>query len=83
MDGPMPRLSHRLTSLALRALPAGKHLDGAGLYLLKSNREAGRWMLRYRQFGRRRDMGLGAWPTVSLGEARRRAEAARQQIQRG
>jgi hypothetical protein len=40
-------------------------------------------MLRYRQFGRRRDMGLGGWPAVGLADARRSADAARQQIQNG
>lgn len=83
MDGHMPRLSNRLTALALRALPVGKHLDGGGLYLIKSDTEGGRWMLRYRQFGRRRDMGLGGWPAVGLAEARRRSDAARQQVRNG
>jgi len=72
----MPRLSNRLTALGLRTLPAGKHLDGAGLYLIKSALDSGRWMLRYRQFGRRRDMGLGGWPAVGLADARRGADAA-------
>ncbi len=76
----MPRLSNRLTTLTLRSLPPGKHLDGAGLYLIKPDAESGRWMLRYRQFGRRRDMGLGGWPRVGLGDARRAAEAARRLV---
>jgi integrase len=79
----MPKLLNRLTSFGLRPLPAGKHLDGAGLYLIKSEADSGRWMLRYRQFGRRRDMGLGGWPAVSLAEARRKSEAARQQLRNG
>lgn len=79
----MPRLSNRLTALTLRSLPAGKHLDGAGLYLVKADEESGRWMLRYRQFGRRRDMGLGGWPRVGLGDARRAAEVARRLIDDG
>jgi integrase len=83
MDGQMPRLSNRLAALGLRALPAGKHLDGAGLYLIKSDLEAGRWMFRYRLYGRRRDMGLGGWPAVGLAEARRASESARQQLNNG
>ena len=83
MDGQMPRLSNRLTALGLRSLPAGKHLDGGGLYLIKSDFEVGRWMLRYRQFGRRRDMGLGGWPNVGLADARRAAESARQLLNNG
>jgi len=72
----MPRLSNRLTALTLRSLPPGKHLDDAGLYLIKPDEKTGRWMLRYRQYGRRRDMGLGGWPRVGLGDARRAAEVA-------
>ena len=83
MDGQMPRLSNRLTALGLRALPSGKHLDGAGLYLLKKSTDAGRWMLRYRQFGRRRDMGLGGWPAVGLADARRAADLARSHMNNG
>jgi hypothetical protein len=79
----MPRLSNRLTALGLRTLPAGKHLDGSGLYLIKSSVDSGRWMLRYRQFGRRRDMGLGGWPAVGHADARRGADAARQQMNSG
>ncbi len=82
-DGQMARLSNRLTASGTRSLPPGKHPDGAGLYLLKSSPDRGRWMLRYRQHGRRRDMGLGSWPVVSLSEARRSAEAARTQIRSG
>ena len=83
MDGHMPRLSNRLTSLGLRAHPPGKHLDGDGLYLIKGDADSGRWILRYRQFGRRRDTGLGGWPTVGLAEARRQVDAARRQVRNG
>jgi integrase len=79
----MARGLKRLTVVGLRALRPGKHLDGGGLHLLKTSADAGRWMLRYRLFGRRRDMGLGAWPTVSLAEARRAAELARAGIRSG
>jgi integrase len=79
----MPRLLNRLTVVGLRALPAGKHADGAGLYLIKSDFSSGRWMLRYRQFGRRRDMGLGGWPAVGLADARRSAAAARLRLNNG
>ena len=79
----MPRLSNRLTALTLRSLPSGKHPDGAGLYLIKPDAVTGRWILRYRQFGRRRDMGLGGWPRVGLGDARRAAEAARRLVDDG
>lgn len=58
----------------LKALEArrgeGKLFDGAGLYLLKRNPETGRWIFRYKINGRSREMGLGAYPAVSLAEAR-------------
>ena len=76
----MARKSNRLTVVGLRKLPRGKHADGNGLYLLKTSPECGRWMLRYRQFGRRRDMGLGGWPAVGLADARRNAQVAHDQI---
>lgn len=79
----MPRLSNRLTAVGLRSLPAGKHLDGNGLYLIKSDLDTGRWMLRYRLFRRRRDMGLGGWPAVGLADARRAAESARLHLSNG
>jgi hypothetical protein len=35
------------------------------------------WVLRYQLKGRRRDMGLGPYPEVTLAEARRKALEAR------
>ncbi len=40
-------------------------------------------MLRYQVMGRRHDLGLGAWPEVSLAMARDRALRARRMIQEG
>jgi len=41
------------------------------------------WVLRYQTDGRRRDMGLGSWPEVTLAMARERALQARRQIAEG
>jgi integrase len=49
--------------------------NAVGLYLKKSE-AGGYWFYRYRLFGRRREMGLGAFGDVSLIEARRRRDAA-------
>jgi hypothetical protein len=59
--------------------------DGKGLHLLiKSNQGAtGAWVLRYTFAGKRKDMGLGAYPAVSLAEARQAAEQARALIRGG
>jgi integrase len=58
--------------------PAVLH-DGAGLYLRVSASGAKSWVFRYQLDGRRRDMGLGPFPDVTLAEARARAAAHRLQ----
>ena len=53
------RAINRLSAKAVSALGAGKYNDGAGLWLVKSNAESGKWVLRYTVHGRRREIGLG------------------------
>ncbi|WP_406857564.1 integrase arm-type DNA-binding domain-containing protein [Alsobacter sp. KACC 23698] len=55
----------------------GRYGDGGGLYLVVSESGAKKWVLRYQQAGRRRDMGLGSFPDVPLAAAREKASAAR------
>jgi hypothetical protein len=38
------------------------------------------WVLRCSVVGRRRDLGLGSYPTVTLAQARERARMIRDQI---
>jgi len=58
----------------------GMHLDGKGLYLCVSKSGAKSWIFRYAApDGKRREMGLGPYPDVSLAEARDKAEACRKQ----
>jgi integrase len=64
-------------------LSAGKYADGQGLWLVKRNQQAGKWILRLAINGRRREMGLGRWPDVSIAEARERASEARRQWRLG
>ena len=66
-----------------KSLGPGKHADGQGLWLIKRDKGAGRWMLRLVVNGKRREMGLGRWPDVSIGEARERAAAARKKLRDG
>jgi integrase len=47
--------------------------DGGGLYLRISARGAKSWVFRFQIDGKRRDMGLGPFPDVSLAEARAKA----------
>ena len=66
-----------LSNLVARKLEAGKYADGQGLWLVKRERSAGKWVLRLTRGGTRREMGLGRWPDVSIAEARERAAEAR------
>lgn len=79
----MASVMNRLSAAALRTLPEGKHEDGAGLRLVKSRPAAGKWVLRYSLAGRRREMGLGPWPEVSLKAAREIAAGARGAVRAG
>jgi integrase len=80
----MSRLHGKLTALAVKhALKRGIHRDGGGLYLQVARGGSRSWILRYRLGGRRRHLGLGGYPTVSLAEARERAGAARLMLQKG
>lgn len=76
-------LFNTLTSLKAKNLPAGKHADGRGLWLVKRRKEAGKWLVRLTVSGKRREMGLGPWPEVTIAEARERAAEARRQVRDG
>ncbi len=48
----------------------GKYADGNGLYLIVDQSGNKRWILRITVRGKRRDIGLGGWPAISLANAR-------------
>src|SRR3954464_5516531 len=62
--------------------PAVLH-DGGGLYLRVSQTGSKAWVFRFQLDGKRRDMGLGPYPDISLAEARRRAAEHRNQRRDG
>lgn len=70
----MARLSERLSAkrVELAAKP-GMYADGHGLYLRVGPTGAKSWVYRYRNNGRRHDLGLGPYHLVSLADARKRA----------
>ena len=70
-------LTNALGQLRAKNLGPGKHPVGHGLWLVKRTKDAGKWILRVAVSGKRREMGLGRWPDVSIAEARERAAAAR------
>ena len=61
----------------------GRYTDGRGLMLVVKPSGARSWVLRYQLNGRRRDMGLGPYPEVTLSAAREKALVARRQIVEG
>lgn len=63
-------MKYKLTVIAVKKAADGKLQDGGGLILVKSG-ETGKWVYRYSHLGKRREMGLGQWPTVTLADARR------------
>lgn len=72
-----------LTDKQTKALSAGKHDDGRGLRLVKSAKDRGSWVLRFTLHGKRREMGLGSWPIISIKAARALAEEKRRLVARG
>ena len=56
-----------------------KHTDGHGMYLhVKSMGKY--WRMAYRYMGKQKTLALGVYPAVSLAEARRRRDKAREQL---
>jgi integrase len=67
------RAQNRLSASFIKTAPVGKHCDGAGLWLVKRGDGGAQWVLRVTIHGRRREMGLGGFPSLGLAEARKQA----------
>lgn len=87
----MPRVAEELGPLDVKRLA---HRGGkgnsmvavggvSGLYLQITPSNAKTWVLRATVGDRRRDIGLGGFPTVTLAQARDKAREARDKIERG
>ena len=61
----------------------GRYSDGGGLHLYISKAGRKSWVQRITIDGRRRDIGLGAFPTVSLAQAREKAADNRAAVAEG
>ena len=61
---------HKLNAQKVRTAKPGKYEDGRGLRLVVSDALSRRWVLRYTVHGKRREMGLGSYPLVTLAQAR-------------
>ncbi|MCR5859708.1 site-specific integrase [Mesorhizobium sp. J428] len=81
----MARTLSKLSAIAVRGtLKSGRHSDGGGLYLNVGPTGGKSWLFMWTpRGGKRREMGLGAYPTVSLADARVRADQCRRQVAEG
>ena len=64
------RARNRLSAGFMKKPATGKHLDGAGLWLVVREDGGAQWVLRVSVHGRRREMGLGGFPALSLADVR-------------
>ena len=77
----------KLTDTFLRSIKATgnaqKYTDGDGLYLFVSPSGGRLWRMDYRFSGKRKTLSIGAYPAVSLADARARRQTARAQLAQG
>ena len=82
----MPKKAKELSALAVSRLTvAGNHPVGGvtGLYLYINDANARSWVLRIMVGDKRRHIGLGGYPDVTLAQARDKARVARDEVSRG
>ena len=73
-----------LSATKVKALKEpGRYSDGGGLHLYISKAGRKSWVLRITVDGRRRDIGLGGYPSVSLALAREKASDNRGPVAEG
>jgi integrase len=72
----------KLTPPGLRTLlkKPGRHSDGQGLFFRVVGDAKAYWVYRFRIIGREREMSLGPYPELGLGEARRKHAELRAQV---
>jgi integrase len=76
----------KLTDRFCRTASAGKHSDGAGMYLLVMPEEEGGgryWRQKYRHGGKEKTLAHGVFPDVTLKEARDKRDVAKKLIAAG
>jgi len=83
----MPRTTKPLTDSALRVakpkVTQYKLFDGQGLFLLVLPSGGKVWRFKYRFNGKDQQLSLGAYPAMSLAEARKRRDEARKAVAEG
>jgi Arm DNA-binding domain len=76
-------VKHKLTVKEVDAKGAGRHGDGAGLWLQVKPSGSRSWLFQFTAKGKERQLGLGPYPRVSLKQARKNAEGARAMLEKG
>lgn len=82
----MPKVANELSALSVKRInQPGLHAVGGvpGLLLQIGRQDAKSWILRVMVGGKRRDIGLGGFPGVSLAQARDTARQMREKISQG
>ncbi len=83
----MPRIATPLTDTRIRnAKPSSKDYklsDGEGMHLLVTTTGSKLWRMQYRFDGKQKTLSFGKYPYISLVDARKLREAAKQQLARG
>jgi integrase len=82
----MPKVAKELGALAVsRLTEPGMHPVGkvAGLYLQVAGPQSRSWILRVKIGDKRREIGLGAYPAVSLKDAQTKAQTEREKVRGG
>ena len=80
MGRPLSKLSDVTVKAAAKT---GRLSDGGGLYLSIGPTGGKSWAFVWARDGRKREMGLGAYPAVSLGKARLIASGCRTIVAQG
>jgi len=83
----MPKRIAPLTDSRVRTVKPGKSpqklFDGGGLFLLVTPSGGKLWKFKYRFAGKEKKLSFGAYPEISLAEARQRREEARSLLTHG
>lgn len=79
----MGKLTSKTVESIVKAATPGKTNDGDGLYFQVSKSGGTSWIFRYKLDGRSREMGLGPFPAVTLGQARQMAADQRKLLALG
>ncbi len=81
--GKVMGIEMKLNAKDLQDYSTGLHGDGNGLYLQVASSGTRSWIYRYQLNGKRRDLGLGGFPAVSLANARRDRDKKRMLVKAG